>query len=158
MQMPQKIFFHNADRSLSIPHKKVLKDCIKKIFVAEGKSLKRLDYIFCSDEYLLRMNKQFLHHDFYTDILTFGLNDMAETVGEIYISLDRVKENAKTHQSAYLDEVARVTAHGALHLCGYKDKTKKDKAAMRTREDSFIALFSSSVSRGTKKAKKGATR
>ena len=118
-----------------------MKEFIKEIFSAEGVSLDRLDYIFCSDEYLLQLNKTFLNHDYYTDIMTFDLSSGAAVVGEIYVSVDRVKDNALKISSLYTNELLRVIFHGALHLCGYRDKTKREITIMREHEDYYLRLF-----------------
>ena len=100
-------------------------------------------YIFCSDEALLEMNKQFLNHDTYTDIITFDLSENdTELAGEIYISKDRVAENAAKFDTEYEDELHRVIFHGALHLCGFKDKNKTDKEEMRRQEDKCLKQYS----------------
>jgi probable rRNA maturation factor len=136
--------FHYADiPAVTVKGKAAIKDWVEAIFRKEGKGLSRLDYIFCSDTYLLDMNKQFLQHDYYTDIITFDLSDnkTALTVGEIYISVDRVKENAAIHEVSFGDELLRVMAHGALHLCGYGDKTKREITLMRSKEDQYLRIF-----------------
>lgn len=148
--MAEKVFFHYADRKLTIPHKRVIKDCLITLFKKEGRQIERLDYIFCSDEYLLQINKEFLQHDYYTDIISFDLSDSKSIKGEIYISVDRVKENALIHSSSFKVETVRVIGHGALHLCGYKDKSPKDIITMRKKEEDFISSFLSSVPRETK--------
>lgn len=138
----QLVSFHTADKQLTLKNKTHLKQFIASIFDNEGKPLKKLDYIFCSDGYLLQMNNDFLQHDYYTDIITFPLSDKHQPiVGEVYISLDRVKENASQHNSSVLDETLRVLFHGALHLCGYGDKSAKEIKAMRAKEDFYINLF-----------------
>ncbi|MBS1773287.1 MAG: rRNA maturation RNase YbeY [Bacteroidetes bacterium] len=101
-----------------------------------------LTYIFCNDEYLLQINQQFLNHDTFTDIITFNLSEAAnELVGEIYISTERVKENASKFDTTYNEELHRVIFHGALHLCGFKDKTKTDKETMRKQEDACLKQY-----------------
>ena len=108
----------------------------------EGIKKVKLNYICCSDEYLLTINKQFLNHDTLTDIITFDLSETdSELVGEIYISVDRVKENAAKFGVSYLNELHRVVFHGALHLCGYTDKTAADKQEMRRQEDICLAAY-----------------
>lgn len=136
-----KVFFHYADRQLSIRHKNKIKSFIETIFRQEKRPLERIDYIFCSDEYLLAINKAHLQHDYYTDIITFDLSNSNQTVAEIYISLDRVADNAQTLQQPLYKETLRVIFHGALHLCGYKDKKKKEENIMRQTEDKYISLF-----------------
>ena len=101
-----------------------------------------LNYIFCSDKELLRINQEFLGHDFYTDIVTFELSETPGKIqGEIYISIDRVKENAKKLGVSFKSELHRVIFHGALHLCGYGDKTKSEKEEMRETEDYYLELY-----------------
>jgi probable rRNA maturation factor len=137
----QKVFFHYADRRLTIKAKTKIKEVVHSIFKKEKLTLQRIDYIFCSDEYLLEINRQFLNHDYYTDIITFNLSESKEITGEVYISLDRVKENAGLLNVAFLDELVRVVFHGALHLCGYKDKKKSDIELMRSNENYYIKLL-----------------
>ncbi len=138
----QLVSFHSADKQLTLKNKTRLKEFIASIFDHESKPLKKLDYVFCSDEYLLQMNNDFLQHDYYTDIITFPLSDKQQPiVGEVYVSLDRVKDNASQHNASVLDETLRVLFHGALHLCGYGDKTAKEIKTMRAKEDFYINLF-----------------
>jgi len=119
-----------------------MRDFIEVLFTAEKQHLQRLDYIFCSDEYLLGINNAFLQHNYYTDIISFDLSpDKGHTIGEIYISTDRVKENSQLFATNYETEFLRVLVHGALHLCGYKDKTTKDTKLMRLKEDNYIKLY-----------------
>ena len=121
------INFHLIESNFSLRERTRLKKFISQLFKMEKKGLERLDYIFCSDSYLLEINRKFLNHDFYTDILTFDLsNNPKLTIGEIYISVDRVKENAMELSNSFKEEIHRVIFHGALHLCGYKDKLKAD--------------------------------
>ena len=104
--------------------------------------MKSLDYIFCSDEYLLKINKDFLKHSFYTDIITFDLKEADdEVIGEVYISIERVNDNAEILKVPNLIELRRVIIHGALHLCGYTDKKKSEITLMREKEDYFLRLF-----------------
>lgn len=101
-----------------------------------------LSYIFCNDEYLLTINKQFLNHDTYTDIVTFDLTEREdELVGELYISVERITENAQTHGTSYQEELHRVIFHGALHLCGFKDKTTADQKEMRQVENKCLEAY-----------------
>ena len=100
-----------------------------------------LTFIFCSDEYLLEMNKQYLNHDTYTDIITFNYNEGHYISGDIFISIDRVKENAGSFKVKFEDELHRVMAHGVLHLLGFNDKTKKDEAEMRKMEEMALGMM-----------------
>lgn len=154
--MESKVSFNYAGRKLNISGKKDLKRFIQYLFQEEKIKLKSLSYIFCSDEDLLEMNKKFLNHDYYTDILTFELSDSNSVEGEIYISSDRVKDNATAHSKTYFEEMLRVVFHGALHLCGYRDKTEEEKMEMRTKEDYYIDAYKNfivKVSRETKEEK-----
>jgi probable rRNA maturation factor len=136
------ILFRSADRQLHLPGKTGLKVFIHSIFKKEKHAVGSITYIFCSDEFLLQMNRDFLQHDYYTDIITFGLSEKGEpVVAEIYISIDRVKENAATLKTTFKEETLRVIFHGALHLCGYKDKKKSEIALMRSKEDHYLRLF-----------------
>ena len=137
-----RVAFRSADRSLSLPGKTVLKSFIESIFKKEKHGLGSITYIFCSDDFLLKMNRDFLKHDFYTDIITFGLSEKAQPVeAEVYISIDRVKDNAQNLGISFSNEVLRVIFHGALHLCGYKDKKKSEISLMRQKEDQYLRLF-----------------
>ena len=137
-----KVFFKYADRKLLYSNKGKLKKAVESLFVSEMKSLKHLVYVFCSDEYLLSLNQSFLNHNTYTDIITFDLSETPnQTIAEIYISLDRVKENAKSHNTTFANELERVVFHGALHLCGYKDKQKEDILLMRRKENEYLAIL-----------------
>lgn len=115
---------------------------IKKTIKLEGATLISLNYIFCTDEYLREMNIQFLNHKTYTDIITFNYNPSeTEIEGEIYISIDRVRENSETYNTDFPTELNRVIIHGVLHLLGYNDKNKSQKKAMREKEDSYLSLL-----------------
>lgn len=139
-----KVTFNYNDRQLPLAQKQDVKAFIGRIFNEEKKPLIRLDYIFCSDEELLEINRSYLKHDDYTDIITFDLSEnTVEIIGEIYISVDRVRENAILHNTRLEEEIWRVLFHGALHLCGYTDKKKDDIAVMRKKEDYYITLYKS---------------
>jgi rRNA maturation RNase YbeY len=138
----QKIVFHSADASFNLLHKKRLKAFIALLFEKERTTLYTLNYIFCSDKYLLDINQKFLQHDFFTDIITFDLSEAPNyIVGEIYISIDRVKENALLMKTNREEELLRVIFHGALHLCGFKDKKQSDIKIMREKEDQYLKLY-----------------
>ncbi len=119
-----------------------LKVFIIDVFKNESQQFDCLDIIFCSDEYLLKINQDFLKHDYYTDIITFDLSPSSlPTQGEIYISVERVKENAINLNQSFEEEMHRIIFHGVLHLCGYKDKSKADKAKMTNREDYYLSKY-----------------
>lgn len=100
-----------------------------------------LNYIFCTDAYLLNINQQYLNHDTYTDIITFDLSEDDRLIGEIYISTERVEENAGTFGNTYADELNRVIFHGCLHLCGFKDKSPEEEQEMREKENECMAAY-----------------
>jgi probable rRNA maturation factor len=136
------IQFFFTGQSIALTHRTQLKTFIKRIFKKEKVSAASLTYVFCSDEYLLGINKQFLQHDYYTDIITFDLSSTKGTIeGEVYISLDRVRDNADQLGKTIKNELHRVIFHGALHLCGYKDKKPADEKAMRITEDKYLKLY-----------------
>ena len=117
-----------------------IKPWIEKIIITEEKRLGEINYIFCDDEYLLKINQDYLQHDYYTDIITFD-NVRGKTIsGEIFVSLQRIKDNASLISKNYEEEKKRVIAHGILHLCGYKDKTEEQQNEMRAKEDYYLAI------------------
>jgi probable rRNA maturation factor len=131
---------------ISLTQRLALKAFIRTLFKKEKRVLESLTYVFCSDEYLLNINRQHLNHDYYTDIITFELNGKGQSViGEIYISIDRVKDNAGQFKTTFKEELRRVIFHGALHLCGYKDKTAKEEKLMRDKEGIYLALYKKSL-------------
>ena len=137
-----KIRFHFLQGGFSLTERSSLKSFIETLFKKERKKLQELNYIFCSDEYLLEINKQYLRHDFYTDIITFGLSEPDEPINaEVYISVDRVRENAGQFETSLKKEMHRVIFHGALHLCGYRDKKKEEGILMRKMEDKYLTLY-----------------
>ena len=111
-----------------------------KVCGQERKELGDLNVIFCSDEYLLEMNRTHLKHDYYTDIITFDYCDADVVSGDLFISVDRVKENATSFSISFMDELHRVCVHGLLHLCGYGDKSDEDEILMRAKEDEMLLL------------------
>jgi probable rRNA maturation factor len=126
--------------------KTTLKQNLKTLAKSEGKALKDISVVFTDDDYLLEVNKQYLNHDYYTDVITFDYSAFPEVSGDIMISLDRVKENADTLSVSFQEELNRVVYHGLLHLCGYKDKSAADEKLMRKKENYYLELF---VSRET---------
>ena len=120
-----------------------LKSFLQKTAQKEGRPISSLNIIFCSDDYLLNINKQFLNHDFYTDIITFDLSESKKgpVTAELYISYDRVKDNARQMKTVTTKELHRVVFHGLLHLLGYKDKSTKDKMLMRKMEDKLLVKY-----------------
>ncbi len=140
--MGSTIFFNNADRSTSLKSRTELKTFINKQCLKEGIHIETLQYVFCSDAFVLDINKRFLNHNFYTDIISFDLSEQkGRLIGDVYISIDRVKENAKTEGNLYTHELLRVIFHGALHFCGYKDKKPADQKMMRSMEDKWLKAY-----------------
>ena len=140
--MDRTILFNNADKGTSLRFRTKLKAFISKQCQKEGVRIEALQYVFCSDAYLLDINKRFLNHDFYTDIISFDLSEQkGSLVGDVYISIERVKENAKTEGNLYMHELLRVIFHGALHFCGYKDKKPADVKVMRSMEDKWLKAY-----------------
>lgn len=139
--MPVVNFF-TEDIKYSLKKKTVLKKWIKDTITAEGYKLDELNFILCSDEYLLRINQEYLDHDTYTDVITFDNSDVLKTiVGDIFISIERIKENASTYKHSTDKELHRVMIHGTLHLLGYKDKGKAAKVQMTEKEDQYLSLL-----------------
>jgi len=136
--MPQISFFEE-DIHYNLKEKIKVKQWIKDTIAAEGYKLDELTYIFCSDEYLLKMNRQYLDHDTYTDIITFDNSTTEKTItGDIFISIDRIRENAAKFNQTVVNELHRVIIHGVLHLLGYKDKTPADNKKMTQMEDKYL--------------------
>ena len=140
--MPETIRFIRNEVRLRIPAASKIPGWLRSIARKERARIGELNYIFCSDQYLLALNREHLGHDYFTDIITFDLSeDRGTMMGEIYISVDRVRENASTFGVSFSTELYRVMAHGLLHLLGYKDKKKEDKAKMRLKEDACLSLL-----------------
>ena len=136
------ISFNKADANATLANRVALKSFIEKRVKKEGYTIDSLTYVFCSDKYLLKINNDFLSHDYYTDIISFDLSEVpGQLIGEVYISVDRVKDNAKTHGTSLKEELHRVIFHGALHFCGYKDKKPSDAKKMRQMEDAWLSAY-----------------
>lgn len=134
------INFFAEDISFNLKQKGLVRIWIRNTIIAENHRLRLLNFIFCSDAYLLNINQQYLNHDTYTDIITFDNSDTEqEIVGDIFISLDRIRENAKELEINETDELHRVMIHGTLHLLGYPDKGKSAKALMTEKEDLYLS-------------------
>jgi probable rRNA maturation factor len=146
--MPESIYFFKADVAFRFQGKSKISHWIKKVVKHEDCSLVSLNIVFCSDGYLLNINRDYLKHDYLTDIITFDYSEGKKLSGEIYISIDRVRDNAKGLNLPFEIELRRVIIHGVLHLLGYKDKTASQKKTIRKKEDDCLALFKV-VPRGT---------
>ena len=138
----QKINFFSHDRNPALKNRRKLKVFLENLFLNEKKKLSHLSYIFCSDKYLLGINNDFLKHDFYTDVITFDLSTTKNEIeAEVYLSTDRIKDNAMQLGVSFNKELHRVIFHGALHLCGYKDKKKTNKQQMRSAENKYLKQY-----------------
>src|SRR5688572_27775508 len=150
--MPEvhKIKFHYVDVSFPFAERERLKAFLLGLFKKEGKKVEHINYIFCDDRHLLSLNEQYLNHNTLTDIITFELSDPGQPlVADVYISAERVRENAALFATPFYRELHRVIFHGALHLCGYKDKNKQQAQEMRSMEELYLKTYF--VPRGTKK-------
>ena len=134
------IDFH-FELEVEINNKSELSDWITRIISSEGCELGQLDFVFCDDEKLLSINQEYLDHDTYTDIITFDYTQGSVLAGDIFISIDRVRENAKEFKVSFFEELLRVMSHGVLHLAGYADKSDEEKKLMRKKEDEKIKMF-----------------
>ncbi len=135
------IRFFSEEIRFNLKGQRKTADWIKSVVLTEGKALRSVNIIFCSDAYLAEINKQYLKHDTFTDIITFNLSSAPDQIeGEIYISIDRVKENALSLGFDFETELQRVIIHGILHLVGYKDKSSSQKSIMRKKEDASLSL------------------
>ncbi|HNE28818.1 MAG TPA: rRNA maturation RNase YbeY, partial [Saprospiraceae bacterium] len=130
--------FHFEDVSFDLPHAGQLTEWLRSIARAESKPFIEVNYIFCSDEYLRKVNVEYLDHDYYTDIITFPYGEAGEIHGDLFISSERVADNAQTLGVSFQHELCRVMAHGVLHLAGYGDKSPEEEALMRQKEDFYL--------------------
>ena len=136
-------FFYEDDFNLSL-NKKEVRFWIKNVVKKENKKLSYLNFVFCTDGYLLELNQKYLKHNSLTDVIAFDFSESKKTIeGDVYISVDRVKENAKKYSPSFKKELLRVLLHGVLHLIGYKDKTKEQKKIMASKENVFVSVFNS---------------
>lgn len=137
-----EINFFNEEIVFVIPQKGKSRQWIKDIFKKEGKKVGVLNFIFCSDNFLFDINKRYLNHNTYTDVITFDVSSEKTYINaDIYISVDRVKENAKTFKTSFQKELFRVMCHGVLHLIGYNDKSPDESILIREKEDFYLSLL-----------------
>jgi rRNA maturation RNase YbeY len=132
----------NYETDFELPYEQEYSLWVSKVIKSEGFKEGEINYIFCDDAYLLDINQKYLNHDTLTDIISFDYAVGKELHGDIYISVERVKENAKDFEVDFKEELKRVMVHGVLHYCGYKDKTDEDKKLMRSKEDSYMSDLS----------------
>jgi probable rRNA maturation factor len=141
MNTPIRFFYQIA--SFQFGQRKMLKCFLSNtLFRKEGIVIKEVRIIFCNDNQLLRINQNFLNHNYYTDIITFNFSNNKESLeAELYISIERVKDNARSSSVSFLEELHRVIFHGCLHLCGYNDKTSQQIKKIRSKEDHYLRLY-----------------
>ena len=131
----------NYETEFVLDNEEAIANWISNVITSENKKEGEINYIFCDDEYLLEINKEHLQHDYYTDIISFDYTVGNEINGDMFISVDRVKENAQDFNVTFEEELKRVIVHGVLHYCGYKDKSEDDVFLMRSKEDEKLAMF-----------------
>lgn len=142
MRPTQSIHFYFDNVSVILKDRKKLKNFLSRIVAKEKRHLNALNYVFCNDKTLLEINRKYLDHNFYTDVITFDLSfSPKEILADIYISFDRVRENAKNLRIPLKEELPRVMFHGLLHLCGYNDKTQVQKKVMTKKENFYVDLY-----------------
>ena len=142
MRSTDRISFQTQDIKLVLKEKKKLREWIVDAINNEDKKTGDITYIFCSDEYLLSLNKEYLQHDDYTDVLTFDYSEGERVSGDIFISFERILDNSIQLKTLPEDELHRVMIHGVMHLCGYKDKQPKERANMTVKENQYLEVYS----------------
>lgn len=135
------ISFSTVEINYNLKNKLKVKAWVKSILTLEGKAGGEITYVFCNDDYLGTMNEKYLKHNTLTDIITFDYSEEGILSGDIFISIERIKENAGSYSATFDAELGRVMAHGVLHLSGYKDKTPEDTKVMRNKEDFYLSSF-----------------
>jgi len=137
-----QISFYLEDTSYYLRSKKNIRKWITQVILSEGKKTGVINFVICSDKYLLELNQEYLNHNTYTDTITFDYSeDDKAIIGDVFISIDRIKENAKSYSQKLSTELHRVMCHGVLHLLGFADKTEKQSLQMRDKEDYYLSLL-----------------
>lgn len=131
----------NYELSFQLDNEELYSQWIQDVIISESKELGEINYIFCDDEYLLDINQQYLDHDYYTDVISFDYTENDLISGDVFISIDRVRENAKDYNVEFEEELKRVIIHGVLHYCGYCDKSEAEEQLMRNKEEEKVRLF-----------------
>jgi probable rRNA maturation factor len=131
----------NYETEFTLENEGAISNWISDVIKSENKKVGEINYIFCDDEYLLQINQEHLQHDFYTDIISFDYTVGNEINGDVFVSVERVKDNALDFNVSFEEELKRVLVHGVLHYCGYKDKSEAEVLLMRSKEDEKIAMF-----------------
>lgn len=137
-----EIYFFSEEIKFVLPHKKKIREWISYAIKKEKRKFQSFNFIFCSDSYLIDLNKHYLQHNFYTDIITFDNSESVDLLsGDFYISIDRIKENSRIYSVPVRKELYRVIIHGVLHLIGYNDKTSVEAEVMKQKEDYYLSLL-----------------
>ena len=143
MSQPSNIFFHSEKIDFTLPYQPVIINWINSTADQEGQTIQSLNFIFCSDEYLHQINVEYLQHDTYTDVITFPFMENGKPIeGDIFISIDRIKENTESFKTTFENELHRVMIHGTLHLLGFGDKTPEEKLKMTEKENEYLDILS----------------
>lgn len=141
MNSKSKVYFFFPEGAVNLTGRTSLKGFIEKLFKAEKKQINQINYVFCNDRTIRKINKQYLNHDYATDIITFDLSENKLITADIYISVERVRENARALGFSFKSEIHRVIFHGALHLCGYRDKKSAEINKMRGKENLYLKKY-----------------
>lgn len=139
--MNEEIINFYSENEFQLGDEKRFSSWLRKVIISEGKKVGEISFVFCDDEYLLEINRKFLNHDTYTDIISFDDTVGNFLHGDIFISTERVADNAQTYGVPMEEELKRVLVHGVLHFCGYKDKSKEEKLVMRNKEEDKMKMF-----------------
>ncbi|MEC4048163.1 rRNA maturation RNase YbeY [Flavobacterium sp. SUN046] len=131
----------NYEMEFELPNEAQFSNWISRVIISEDKKEGDINYIFCDDDFILDINQKYLNHDYYTDIISFDYSVGNELHGDIFVSVDRVRENAEDFNVSFDDELKRVIIHGVLHYCGYKDKSELEERTMRAKEEEKMAMF-----------------
>ena len=131
----------NYESDFTLDNEEAIATWLSSVIVSEKKTEGEINYIFCDDEYLHKINLEYLNHDTLTDIISFDYTMGNEISGDVFVSIERVLDNAKDYETIFEDELKRVLVHGVLHYCGYKDKSEEEEALMRTKEDEKLSMF-----------------
>jgi len=137
----EQIIFNYEEIDFSLQNEKLIINWINKTILEEHKEIGNISYIFCNDKYLLDINKQYLNHDYFTDIITFDYTEDDIISGDIFISIDTIETNTKEFKTTFVDELHRVIIHGILHLVGYNDKTDEQQKEMTEKENYYLSIF-----------------
>lgn len=135
------VLFHSDGISFSVSNPEEIESWLVRCLSILNKNCGDISVVFCDDDYLLSMNKTYLNHDYYTDIISFDYSEKEMISGDLFISISRVKENSQKLNIEFINELYRVIVHGVLHLCGYKDKSKEEIEEMRTKENEMLLLY-----------------